>query len=96
MRYAENGCVMVTEFDSNTFEHDYIIAILGHLVQDLKTEKPVSQLIDHYAVELTGFMNGMIHNSEAAFMALEEKGKWDRAEILDLRKRVDALERARP
>ena len=51
---------MTTQFDSNTFEHDYIISVLMHMVTDLKTDKPVEQIIDKYAVSLTAFMTGMI------------------------------------
>ena len=51
---------MTTQFDSNTFEHDYIISVLMHMVTDLKTDKPVEQIIDKYAVSLTAFMTGVI------------------------------------
>lgn len=51
---------MATKFDSNTFEDDYVIAVLSHMVTDLKTYKSREQIIDHYAVELTAFMNGRI------------------------------------
>lgn len=51
---------MTTEFDSNTFEHDYIIRVLSHFVSDLRTHKPAEQIIDRYAVALTSFMNGQI------------------------------------
>ena len=51
---------MNTQFDSNTFEHDYIISVLMHMVTDLKTMKPVEQIIDKYAVSLTAFMTGQI------------------------------------
>ena len=51
---------MATEFNSNTFEHDYIIACLNHMVLELNTNKSREQIIDKYAVELTAFMNGMI------------------------------------
>lgn len=50
----------MTDFDSNTFENDYILAVLQHMVTDLKTQKPVEQILDKYAVELTAFMNGRI------------------------------------
>lgn len=50
----------MTNFDSNTFENDYIVAVLQHMATDLKTQKPVEQIIDKYAVELTAFMNGRI------------------------------------
>ena len=51
---------MTTQFNSNTFEDDYVIAVLSHMVTDLKTDKSRSQIIDHYAVEITAFMNGRI------------------------------------
>lgn len=50
----------MTDFDSNTFENDYIMAVLQHMVADLKTAKSVEQIIDKYAVELTAFMTGQI------------------------------------
>lgn len=50
----------MTNFDSNTFENDYILAVLSHMVTDLKTQKPAEQILDKYAVELTAFMNGQI------------------------------------
>lgn len=50
----------MTNFDSNTFENDYILSVLSHMVTELKTERPVEQIIDKYAVELTAFMNGQI------------------------------------
>ena len=52
----------MTQFDSNTFENDYILEVLQHMVMDLKTQKPVSQILDKYAVELTAFMNGQIRS----------------------------------
>lgn len=51
---------MTTQFDSNTFEHDYIVAALNNLVTELETDRPESQTIDKYAVQLTAFMNGQI------------------------------------
>ena len=51
---------MTNQFNSNTFEHDYIINVLMHMVTDLKTQKPVEQIIDKYAVSLTAFMTGQI------------------------------------
>ena len=51
---------MTTQFDSNTFVHDYIISVLMHMVTELKTVRPVEQIIDKFTVELTAFMNGQI------------------------------------
>lgn len=51
---------MPTQFTSNTFEDDYIISVLSHMVTDLKTSKSREEIIDRYAVELTAFMNGRI------------------------------------
>jgi len=56
----------MTQFDSNTFEHDYILAVLQHMITTLKTAKPVSQTLDKYAVELTAFMNGQIRSAVKA------------------------------
>lgn len=56
----------MTEFNSNTFENDYILAVLEHMVTDLKTAKPVAQILDRYAVELTAFMNGQIRSAVKA------------------------------
>lgn len=53
---------MTTQFDSNTFEHDYIIASLSHLVTDLKTNKNEAEILDKYAVQLTAFMTGQIRS----------------------------------
>jgi hypothetical protein len=50
----------MTNFDSNTFEHDYVAACLVNMAADLKTGKNEAAVIDHYAVELTDFMNGQI------------------------------------
>jgi len=50
----------MTEFNSNTFENDYILAVLSHMVTDLKTNKLDESILDKYAVELTAFMNGQI------------------------------------
>lgn len=50
----------MTLFDSNTFEHDYVVTILTHFTEDLKTEKPVWQVIDKYACILSSFANGQI------------------------------------
>jgi hypothetical protein len=47
-------------FNSNTFEHDYIARSLSNMVEDLKTDKPVAQIIDAYAVQLTAFMAGQV------------------------------------
>ena len=46
------------EFTSNTFENDYIVAILNHYRIDLASDKPEAITTDKYAVELTAFMNG--------------------------------------
>ena len=52
---------MATQFDSDTFENDYVLEILRHFVIELlKTDKPREQIFDKYAVELTAFMNGRI------------------------------------
>lgn len=51
---------MTTEFNSDSFEHDYIIVVLESFRTELKTGKPVEQVIDKYAVQLTAFMNGQI------------------------------------
>lgn len=51
---------MGTEFTSNTFENDYILSCLRHMLAELETEKPIDSILDHYAVELTAFMNGQI------------------------------------
>ena len=51
---------MATEFTSNTFENDYILATLEHFIVDLRTDKPQAQILDKYACELTSFMNGQI------------------------------------
>lgn len=53
----------MTEFDSNTFENDYILACLKYMVEDMKTDKPLAQIIDHYAVKITAFMNGQIRSA---------------------------------
>lgn len=53
---------MTTQFGSNTFENDYILAVLDHMVIELKTDRPAEQTLDKYAVELTAFMNGVIRS----------------------------------
>lgn len=53
---------MTTQFDSNTFEHDYIVVTLLHLAKELKTEKDEDEVIDKYAVALTAFMTGQIRS----------------------------------
>lgn len=47
-------------FDNNSFEHDYIIKCLQSFIVDLRTDKPIDQVIDKTAVQLTAFMNGEI------------------------------------
>ena len=56
---------MTTEFDSNTFEHDYIIKVLGAFVTAMRTEKNQAELMDKYAVQLTAFMVGMAREAHA-------------------------------
>ena len=53
----------MTEFDSNTFEHDYIVKVLYHLAVDIKNGKSFCNVVDKHAVELTAFMNGMIRQA---------------------------------
>lgn len=53
----------MTHFDSNTFENDYILRVLQNMVTELKTQKPVEQIIDKYAVQLTAFMNGQVRRN---------------------------------
>ena len=54
---------MTTEFDNNSFEHDYILECLEHMLTDMKTAKSREQILDHYAVVLTAFMNGQIRQA---------------------------------
>ena len=51
---------MPTEFDSDTFEHDYIIQVLTLFALELRASVPEERTIDKYAMQLTAFMNGMI------------------------------------
>lgn len=51
---------MSTQFDSNTFEHDFILSTLQGFASDLSTEKPKTQVLDKYACILTAFMAGQI------------------------------------
>lgn len=51
---------MTTQFDSDSFEHDFIVESLNHMLSELKTDRPESQTVDKYAVQLTAFMNGQI------------------------------------
>lgn len=45
--------------DNNTFENDYILAILRSMVTELNfSNKNQAQIMDKYAVELTAYMNG--------------------------------------
>jgi hypothetical protein len=66
---------MTTTFSSNTFENDYILAVLEHYQFDLTTAgKDVTreaQITDKYAVELTAFMNGQI--VQAVKAAIKDK-----------------------
>jgi len=51
---------MKTQFDSNAFEHDYILSCLESLLVDLKTDKDISEILDKTAVQLTAFMMGEV------------------------------------
>ena len=51
---------MPTEFDNDTFEHDYIIQVLTLFALELRASVPEERTIDKYAVQLTAFTNGMI------------------------------------
>lgn len=51
---------MKTQFDSNAFEHDYILRCLELFLVDLKTDKDVSQMLDKKAVQITAFMMGEV------------------------------------
>lgn len=51
---------MATHFASDTFENDYILQCLGHMLEEIKTKRDHGQIMDKYAVELTAFMNGQI------------------------------------
>jgi len=48
------------QFDSNTFEHDYIIQILTQFIDEAHTKEQQAAVIDKYAGQLTAFMNGKI------------------------------------
>jgi len=50
----------MTQFDSNSFEHDYIVNTLNHMLIDLSTQKSKSEIVDKHACILTAFMNGQI------------------------------------
>jgi hypothetical protein len=59
---------VMTDFDNNTFEHDYIIRILESFAFDLRERVSrgiVSQaeIIDRYAVQLTAFMRGEVRQA---------------------------------
>ena len=45
-------------FDSNLFEHEYVIKMLQGYAAELKTDKNVDQVTDKYACILTAFMVG--------------------------------------
>lgn len=51
---------MKMQFDNNSFEHDYILRCLESFLVDLKTDKPLPQLLDEKAVQLTAFMMGEV------------------------------------
>jgi hypothetical protein len=51
----------MTDFDSNTFEHDYIIRILSHFADEMRVYPDKHpRTLDKYAGQLTAFMNGKI------------------------------------
>lgn len=68
---------MPTEFTSNTFENDYVLAILGHYKFDLTTAGAdvtrEAQITDQYACELTAFMNGQIAQAIKTVTPNEQK-----------------------
>ena len=74
---------MTTQFDSNTFEHDYIISVLMHMITDLKTDKPVEQIIDKYAVSLTAFMTGQIVQAIKSYQTKDNHGDLPMAQSED-------------
>ena len=41
-------------------EDNYIIEVLENFITDLKTDTPVTKLIDAYACQLTAYMQGQI------------------------------------
>ncbi len=54
------GAVM-TEFDSDTFEHDYILKLIeSMMIETLIDGRTQPTVADKYAVALTAFMNGQI------------------------------------
>jgi len=69
------GFFIIMKFDSNTFEHDYIIQILQDFYVEMRDfPNEHSHILDKYAPQLTAFMNGKI------VQAIEN----DRAEIKSL------------
>ncbi len=52
--------ISMIQFDSNIFEHTYIIKILENFILELKTDKLQKEIIDKYACQLTAFMTGQI------------------------------------
>ena len=74
---------MATKFDSNTFEHDYIISVLMYMITDLKTNKPIEQIIDKYAVSLTAFMTGQIVQAIKSYQTKDTHGDLPMAQSED-------------
>jgi len=59
---------MMTDFDANMFEHDYIIRVLESFAFDLRERVSrgivsEAEIIDRYAVQLTAFMCGEIRQA---------------------------------
>ena len=49
---AENG-----RFEK---EDTFIVEVLENMVTDLRTDKPITQVIDSYACQLTAYMQGQL------------------------------------
>lgn len=56
---------MIKQGDGRILKEDeFIMQVLENFIMELKTRKPVDQLIDSYACQLTAYMQGQIKGKE--------------------------------
>jgi hypothetical protein len=79
--------------NSNTFENDFILGTLQHLVTDLKTDKPLAQILDKYASILTAYMQGKTVSVQPTTSEQNEREDLGLAAWHRQQSRIDELEK---
>lgn len=67
---------MTTQFNSNTFENDYIVQLLEYFIEECNCKGiDKARTIDKYATQLTSYMNGKLVERDVLFNEFKLKAQ---------------------